>query len=138
VVSEEAPLIRTTLSLTSAIQRPVVILHTLQLIASRAAVQNKTLTGMCRHGSPIDGDGVMAWNEPATRKSGCGTAEMIAAKGGRGCVQELKEGVVSRCVGSKVCCSKPSHNTNCVDDRRSTRHIRAAWRDAQWTLAMPP
>jgi hypothetical protein len=52
VVSEEAPLIRTTLSLTSAIQRPVVILHTLQLIASRAAVQNKTLTGMCRPRKP--------------------------------------------------------------------------------------
>ena len=32
VVSEEAPLIRTTLSLTSAIQRPVVTLHTLQLL----------------------------------------------------------------------------------------------------------
>jgi hypothetical protein len=43
VVSEEAPLIRTTLSSTSGIQRRVVILHTPQLIASRASYRT-TLT----------------------------------------------------------------------------------------------
>ena len=43
VVSEEAPLIRTTLSSTSAIQRRVVIFHTPQLIASRAS-RKTTLT----------------------------------------------------------------------------------------------
>lgn len=102
MVSEEAPLIRTTLSLTSAIQRPVVILHTLQLIASRAAGQNKTLTGMCRHGSPTDGDGVMAWEEPETRKTGCGTAEMIAGKVGEGVGGGIEGRDVSRCVGLNV------------------------------------
>jgi hypothetical protein len=62
-VSEEAPHIRTTLSLTSAIHPAPgrnITYAIVQLIASRAAVQNKTLTGMCRHRSPTGGDGVMA------------------------------------------------------------------------------
>ncbi len=77
---------------------------TLQLIASRAALLHKTLTGMCRHGSPMDGDGLWHGKSLKPGNRGGGTAEMIAVKGerGRGCVAGIEGRAVSRCVGSKV------------------------------------
>ncbi len=56
-------------------------------------MQNETLTGMCRHRSPTDVDEViMAWKKPEARKLGCGTAETIAGKGGRGMSARTEEG----------------------------------------------
>jgi hypothetical protein len=112
----------------------------------------------------------MVWKEPETRKTGSGTAEMIAGKGGRSlaaCVEELKEGMSAGVLVCWLCCvvrkcsSEPSHNTKSCessertqarplelvidtaiensnrDDRRSTRHITAAWLEAQWTTHWP-
>ena len=50
VVSEEAPLIRTTLSSTSAIQRRVVILHTPQFDCVTGLPQNNPDPTRFRHG----------------------------------------------------------------------------------------
>ena len=81
---------------------------------------------MCRHGSPTDGDGVMAWKEPDTRKIGSGTAVMIAGKGWEsGSVQGLKEGTSAGVLYVvRESFSKPSHNTNCVNFQRELMRTR--------------
>jgi hypothetical protein len=71
------------------------------------------------------GIGVMAWKEPETGKSGCGTAEMIAGMGGRAYVEGSKEGLSAGVLVRKCCTySKPSHNTNCVNGRKELTHAR--------------
>jgi hypothetical protein len=58
VVSEEAPLIRTTFidKCHPAPGRNITYATIDCVTTHELAVQNKTLTGMCRHGSPTDGD----------------------------------------------------------------------------------
>ena len=80
----------------------------------------------CRHGSPTDGNGVMAWKEPETRKSGnsgSGTAVDDRRKGWERVGGGIERRAVSRCVVGSKSCSKPSHNTNCVNGGRET-HTR--------------